>query len=274
MRTTIGAAIILIAVPALAADAPSQAPPSPPAVAYDVWGFRWDGHQYVKQATHCYSTTDLQKGADYATEITGYAGWSATTNLPEACVVHTFFHGPVISSARPAEFPDKPTYTVWAFKLTDGHWVKDEKHSWTTANPLSGREYAKKVNAVSGWAATDNCPDVVPQAQRFVDGGTVRGAEQYKNYRFGICDTAYGPVVPIRYRQYATIWSGWDPNWTVQSNSIDSPPAYDNWSDIQNMINMQNMINTQNMLNNIQDMVNTQNMINTQNMVNAMQANP
>jgi len=86
----------------------------------------------VKPTTYSYSTTDLQKGADYAAEITGYAGWSATTNLPEVCVVHTFFTVRPSAARAPQHFPDKPTYTVWAFKLTDGQWVKDEKQSWTT----------------------------------------------------------------------------------------------------------------------------------------------
>jgi len=67
VRAAIGAAIILIAVPALAGRTQSRprlaAPPSPPPVTYDVWGFRWDGHQYVKPTTYSYSTTDLQKGA-------------------------------------------------------------------------------------------------------------------------------------------------------------------------------------------------------------------
>src|SRR5438105_13815583 len=113
MKTVIFAVILLSAVPVRAADAGVESPPpSPPPVAYDVWGFRWDGRQYVKQATHSLSTADLQQAADYAAQITSFAGWSATTNLPEACVVHKVFHGPAISSMRPTAIPEKPRYAV------------------------------------------------------------------------------------------------------------------------------------------------------------------
>ena len=151
MRTALCLAILLFTLPALAADAKPDAPPSPPPVTYDVWGFRWDGQQYVKQATHSFSTTDIKQAADYATQVDSFTGWAATTNLPDPCVVHTVFHGPSIAAVRPSAFPDKPVYSVWAFTRAAGKWVKDENHSWTTSDPVLGLEYAKKVNAVAGW---------------------------------------------------------------------------------------------------------------------------
>ena len=250
----------------------SRRPPSPPPVTYDVWGFKWDGQQYVKQTTHSFSTTNLKQATDYATQVDSFAGWAATTNLPDACVVHTVFHGPTIAAARPSAFPDKPTYTVWAYAITDGKWVKDEKYSWTTPDPLLGLEYAKKVNAVAGWCATTNCPPPVPEAQRFVDGGKLHGATNHSVNNLagnsgGMTISLGGITVQIPREILQRVRSSSADN--ISSN-YDSP-SYDNSSDIQNMVNTQDMINTQQMNNNIQDMINTQNMLNTQQMNNDMQ---
>jgi hypothetical protein len=294
MRLELCAAILLFAVPSLASDAKLEPPSSPPPVTYAVWGFRWDGRQFERQPKYTFTTSDLAQAADYAATVTSYAGWSATTNMPAACVVHTVFHGPILSNTPPAVFPDKPTYAIWAFKLTDGKWIKDEPHSWTTDDPVKGGDYVKKVNAVRGWCATSNCPEPVPAARRSIDGGLVHSAEQYRNCRFDVCETWYGPAVSTGRRPMVINWMGWninvdipihggdggssysDPSFDTFSydTSTSITPAYDNSNDIQNMLNTQNMINTQNMVNNIQDMVNTQNMIDTQNMINSMQANP
>ena len=45
MKTTIYTALLLLTLPVLATAAEPSAPPSPPPVSYDVWGFRWDGQQ-------------------------------------------------------------------------------------------------------------------------------------------------------------------------------------------------------------------------------------
>jgi hypothetical protein len=284
MRIAIYATLLLVATPVGAAEADLPAPPSPPAVTYSVWGFRWDGHQYVKQAKYSLNTPDLKQAQDYAAQITSHAGWLATTNMPEACVVHTVYHGPAIGSAPASGFPEKLDYAVWAFRKAYGKWVKDDQQSWTTTDPLKGLAYAEKVNAVSGWCATSNCPQPVAQSLRYVDGGTVHGAEQYNFCPFQICDAQYGPAVQSASPRSISISFGWNGNWIVQLNGIgitasqedsyDSSsfaPAYDNSSDIQNSISTQDLINNQMMQNNIQDMINTQNMLNTQNLVNSMQ---
>src|ERR1700683_3987520 len=133
MKSLVFTAILLFAVPVLAADSKPNtqpdAPPSPPPVTYSVWGFKWDGQQYVRQTTHSFTTTDIKQAQGYADQINSYAGWSATTNIPEPFVVHTVYHGPTISDTRPSALPDKPTYSVWAFKLANGKWVKDEQYS-------------------------------------------------------------------------------------------------------------------------------------------------
>lgn len=282
MRTTSLAAIILFASQTLfAADQP-PAPPSPPAVTYDVWGFQWDGQRYVKQPIHSLSTSDLQQAVEYAKQVTGVAGWAVTTNLPEACVVHTLYHAPRFTRARPADFPAKPTFAVWAYKSTGGQWVKDDAWGWTTPDPQQAADYVAKINAVSGWRATTNCPPVIPREQRYVDGGIVRGANQYAAWPLRTSEVLYNPIVP-RVRQNVMIQFGGfqivvpvdvanaSSSSDVGSSSPNiSSPSYDYSNDIQNMLNTQNMINTQNMVNNIQDMINTQNAVNMQNMINSM----
>jgi hypothetical protein len=137
MRTAICAAFLLFAAPVLAADTNPATPPSPPAVTYAVWGFRWDGNQYVKQERCSLNTPDIKKAEDYAAQITSYAGWLATTNMPESCVVHTVYHGPAIASAPASGFPERPTYSVWAYRQTDGKWVKDMVNTQNMINSMN-----------------------------------------------------------------------------------------------------------------------------------------
>ncbi len=272
MRTAFCTAILLSAlsaVPAMAIDAQPAPPPSPPPVNYDVWGFQWDGRQFVKQETHSFSTTDIKQATDYAAQLTSFADWAATTNLPDPCVVHTVFHGARITQAVPTAFPDTPTFSVWAFQLTDGKWVKDEKYSWTTTDPLLGLEYAKKVNAVAGWSATTNSPPPVPEAQRFVDGGKIhsatdRSANNFASNSGGLTISLGGITVRIPREILQNVRPS-----TIGSSSSDyDSPSYDNSSEIQNMISTQDMINNQQMNDNLQDTINTQNMLNTEQMIN------
>jgi hypothetical protein len=71
MRTVVCAALLSFAAPALAADENFAGPPSPPPVMYAVWGFRWDGQRYAKQAKYDLSTPDIKQAQAYATQITG-----------------------------------------------------------------------------------------------------------------------------------------------------------------------------------------------------------
>ena len=57
-------------------------------------------------------------------------------------------------------------YSVWAFQLTAGQWVKDEKYSWTTSDPRAALEYTRKVNAVPGSCTTTNSPQPVVRTIR------------------------------------------------------------------------------------------------------------
>jgi hypothetical protein len=91
------AAALLAAAPALAADANPSASPSavPGQLTYTVWGYKWDGRQYVRQTAYDFNTADVQKAADYAAQINRCAGWTATTNLPAQ--YSTYVHFPAIS---------------------------------------------------------------------------------------------------------------------------------------------------------------------------------
>ncbi|HTQ41018.1 MAG TPA: hypothetical protein VMJ32_18535 [Pirellulales bacterium] len=292
MRTLLCMGILLSAVPAFAqniqpnsaqqASAESASPAAPPPVTYVVWGFQWDGREYMRQAPQTLNTTNLQKAADYVNVVNGYAGWTAATNLPQASYVHKIFHSPIVTNARPASTPDKPTYAVWAYQLINGQWVKSEQYSWTTQNPRAGLTYAAKVNAVPGWSATTNCPPVVPKAQRYIDGGMVQGAEYYYAQSFGVdlgARTMRIPYLNMTIRLPAgTHWnqgnSGDSDSSGYYDNSADISAAETDWENTQNMlntqaaINQQNMLDTQNMLNNQQQFQDMENMINTQNQVN------
>jgi hypothetical protein len=274
MRTAICTAVLLTALsalPALAADAQPAMPASPPLVSYDVWGFQWDGRQFVKQATHSFSTTDLKQAADYSAQLTSFPDWAATSNLPDPCVVHTVYHGRRATKTQPTDFPAKPSFSVWAYQLTDGKWVKDDKYSWTTPDPVAGLEYAKKVNAVAGWRATTNCPPPVPEAQRVVDGGILHGPQprNSSNRSGGVLTINLGGVTFQIPRQ---MLQGVGRSSFSSDSSSSFAPTYGDDSAVQNMISTQDMINNQTMNDNMQEMLDTQNNFNTQNMIDSQNA--
>jgi hypothetical protein len=101
MRIAICTAALLWTLPVLAA-APSQTPAAASPVSYEVWGFRWDGHQYVKQADHCLKTPDAKQAADYAAEVNRFPGWVATTNAPGV--------KPPAAARRPADIDFGPIH--------------------------------------------------------------------------------------------------------------------------------------------------------------------
>ena len=150
------AAVMFFALPVLADEVLSPVPPTPPVDNYEVWGYCRLGQQYVQQPKYTFSTPDLNKAADYVAHINSFAGWAATSNIPQACVPSPFSRRLKTGRQQPMPTPAPVTFTIWAFQMTDGNWVKDEKYCWTTNDPVKGVEYAKKVNAVTGWRATDN----------------------------------------------------------------------------------------------------------------------
>ena len=175
MRNLLAIALILSTSPVLA-DLPKppvdpdaktnaiSAPPSPPPIEWQVNGYVFQNNQWVLQPDHCLKTTDLKKADAYSAEIMKFQNWIACSNLPALCCTLSpdKFSFPCWLPA-----PESPTneYTVWAFQLKDGTWVKDEKYCWTTRDyhncRIDALAYAAKVNAVPGWCATTNAPESV-----------------------------------------------------------------------------------------------------------------
>jgi hypothetical protein len=195
MRTAFFIATLLLALPALAADPAMptpplgdkkiEAPPSPPPVTWEVWGYKWDNGGWVKQTDHCLKTTDLKQAIDYYQEIRRFQNWITRDNLPGACIPESTYITVPSWAPFPSEAPSI-AFTVWAFQLKDGKWVKDEKYCWTTGSNYTCRldalAYVKKVNVVPGWCATINAPDC----------GLPPPKEAYPiNYHGPSCDSGY-----------------------------------------------------------------------------------
>lgn len=250
----------------------AAAAPTPPAVTYQVWGFKWSGAAWVRQPKYMLQTADLKQAADYKAQINGFAGWTATTNLPTACYVHTIYQGPTVSRTRPGQSPEKPTYSVWAFALAGGRWVKSDQYSWTTSDPVAGLKYAKQVNAVAGWTATTNCPPPIPTAPRIVQGGMVQGAA---NYSMHINLGGISVTIPYSMLQRGGVGGQGGGSYETSASS-DNWPTYSDTSDtsdIQNSISLQDSINAQNALDDEQNLIDEQNFENTENMINSEQEN-
>jgi|GEM_PF-3301036 len=269
MKALVSIAMLIISVrPLLAEEHPSALPSILPAVSYEVWGYCWDGRQYVQEPKYTLNTSDLSKASNYVAHINSFAGWAARSNIPDACL--DWRSRGLATGHQPLPTPTPPTFTIWAFHSIDGNWVKDDKYCWTTTDPVKGAEYALKVNAVVGWRATDNCPPAVSLPSQFVVLGRSIPGGRVSIDLSALVRNAQNRSV----RGTATHGNADNALNSSWNTPAETAPAYDNTNDIQNMINTQNMLNTQNMVNNIQDMVNTQNTIDTQNMINAMQSNP
>src|SRR5262249_54751792 len=125
------AVLMMSAIPVIADDSQEvskpESAPIPASVQYEVWGYRWDGRQYVKQPNYTLQTSDLKKASDYVAHINSFPGWTATTNVPDICLPQNFLFRPKINSQQQSVLPTAPTFTVWAFQWNDGQWIKDDK---------------------------------------------------------------------------------------------------------------------------------------------------
>jgi hypothetical protein len=238
MRPALFLVLFLSSAPIVAADTKPEPPPSPPPVVWEVWGFRWDGSQYVKEPTHCLKTTNLQQAADYSHEIVSFNGWVPTSNLPLNCYVHHTYTHHNTTDDSPTDCPPRAVFDVWAFKLTDGKWLKSDEYSWSTRgrdqwdDRLVALDLVKRINAVPGWCATTNAPDrEVPPEQREVYMGNARG-----DYHIGAGGGYIGqsrngyPVYSEHggrtiYRPHMTIRLGADAN--AANDNSSSMPTYD-----------------------------------------------
>jgi hypothetical protein len=201
MRSALTLALVVATLPARSAERPipppaentaPEAPPSPPPIVCEVWGFKWEG-EWVKHADHCLKTTDLKQAIDYAFEINRYSGWIAATNIPAYCRTTYSYLDNAIPADNQPDGPPLPVYVVWAFKLTDGKWVKSEEYSWDSSKwtadnrqRLVALDLAKRINAVPGWKATTNAPACdIPENQRHAYGGVAIGSPVYYSYGSG-----------------------------------------------------------------------------------------
>jgi hypothetical protein len=160
-------------------------PPSPPPVTYTVWVYRWDGQQYVKQDDHTLQTMDIRKAASYWGQCNNYVGWKARSNAPDACSIHIVLHDPTITVAMGVPKPPPPdhlSFAIWAYKLTDGKWVKSDEFCWATQDPIQAWSYTRQINAVPGWYAGTNCPPILPNSQRYYEGGLAHGSPDRAYY--------------------------------------------------------------------------------------------
>jgi hypothetical protein len=224
--------------PSVDAGTPAP-PPAPPAIVWEVWGFKLEGNQWVKQPDHCLKTTDMKQAIDYFKEIMRFRDWLSRDNLPG-----NFIDGPTsFSSPTWLTTPASPpiTFTVWAFQLKDGKWVKDDKYCWVTGDyytcRLDALEYAKRVNAVPGWRATTNAPDGAP-VKTVNYGAPYHGPAAYADYSYSGEDYGYGgPIGTSRggypvysehggrtiQRPHMTIRLGADADWSYRHTKHPDP---------------------------------------------------
>ena len=155
MKTAI--AFLLLTASAFAAE-PSP-PPSPPHV-WHVWGYKWDGTQWVKQADHCLATSNFQQAADYLNELDAHHDWAEADDLPSVCYTFRIYDDsnyPKVPNDIPAA-----NHQVWAFQQIDGKWVKQESYCHEFRIAERAQQYQASVNAVPGWCATSDLPPQVP----------------------------------------------------------------------------------------------------------------
>ena len=292
MRVTCLLAVLWGCLPGLAAAATPAAPPAPAAVTYQVWGYRWDGGQYVKDAAHCLATGDLKQAVDYANEVNRFAGWTGNeqraAGAARAQPIHT-------GRRRPPRTP-AAAYAVWAFHLDDGKWVRSQEYSWTSPDPALASQYAQKVDAVAGWRALSNLPEPIAAPQLAESPalercelvvGRLRDSDPHGRRRraddrpaLHVRAVAAGHGIERRVggfqRHGRLVQRGQlqrHPGFAQSADSIATQDMINNQimnDNTQNMLNTQNMIDTQNMVNNQLMNDNIQNMVNEQNMINSM----
>ena len=245
MRTALCVLLILATLSAVAADPAKvpdtkpettkpEPPPSPPPVAYEVWGYRWDGSQFVKEPTHCLKTPALQQAVDYAYEVGTFAGWYERSNVGEDLfpVIHSLYDPDVPEWAQnPTETPSTVEYTVWVFRLVKGKWVKREAATFKSPKWSECMLYIKTVKALTDFCVTTNCPTEKPKTPMEVaeDSTKTRGAHgYYPSYQY-----SYG------YR-HGESTSNDDDTWRSTQDLINSIQQQ---NAIQDMVNQQNQLN-------------------------------
>ena len=134
MRTALLLALTcLITLPVLVPPIPKPEPPPSPPYDWTVEGYKMVGYQWVKQPDHCLKTTNLQQAIKYEAE---YSCGSRNKSLSQArtsalCseVSDLVSYSPAIGLPPQLE---RVGFTVWAFRLEGGKWVKDPTRCWTS----------------------------------------------------------------------------------------------------------------------------------------------
>jgi hypothetical protein len=180
------------------------------------------------------------------------------------------------ANSAPVAAAGNPVYSVWAFKNVAGKWVKDNQYSWTTSDPVAGRAYARRVDAVPGWTATTNLPAATRQARRFGFGAAPNAGivNNPANSLLTVNAGGYSISIPYSLIQRAGI----DPRTIGSANLTDSGsddtssdiwPSASDTSAIDQSNALQDTLNQQQALNNEQENIDEQNFENTENMINS-----
>lgn len=146
-------------LPTTSPTSAENAPPVPPPVTYEVWGYHWNGNGWDQPKGYHYKTADFQKAADYLYEVATFGGWIARINCDTAPFRDFEMSDPLVpmKSPKPPR-SDKISFTVWAYKLIDGKWQKQDAYCGTSNVLEDCQKYMTDVNAVPGWYAVSNCP--------------------------------------------------------------------------------------------------------------------
>ena len=190
---------LAMATPALAAlpkppgdPAPAKPADTPASVTYEVVGCHWINNQWEHPEDFHFKTANLKKARDYVLEINTYAGWQAATNFDPALVPAVNMTDPVLpKKTAPLPTPPKAAFTVWAYKLVDGKWIKQDAYCGSSASWSECQKYIADVSAVPGWCVTTNCPASLPAFRQdlAITGAKTRGvtwyAPQYNYYDDG-----------------------------------------------------------------------------------------
>ena len=162
----------------LPASADQRTPPAPPPVTYEVWGYHWNGSSWDQPEGYRYKTTDFQKAADYLYEVATFGGWFVRINCDTSPFDDFEMSDPLVpvKATKPSR-PAKASFTIWAYKLVDGKWQKQDACCGTSSVLKDCQKYIANVNAVPGWCAVSNCPPakVTPSNGLQINGPKTRG---------------------------------------------------------------------------------------------------
>jgi hypothetical protein len=178
MKLPLFLAVVLVALPGWAADpplpptaapgnflfgntTPPLPPPAPPPHTYEVWVYKLIDNKWAKQEALCLKTPDIKYLSDYEDRINVlFPSYFAVDNAPassRAGKVPQFMVSKASGITAPPHPPEIES-VIWAYKLIDGKWVKQDDHCFKSKYGLEllayYRELVKYQN--DGWYVTTN----------------------------------------------------------------------------------------------------------------------